>query len=172
MLAPEVQADHRDSGERHDHARDLRSPRPLAQHDRREQHREQGLRLQHQRRQAGRHAQVHADEQQAELADAEGQPDEREPQPRDRGPAYEQHGREGRGHEPQTGEQERRHRVEADLDDDEVDAPDGGDQDRDGDVARSHMADAGRVKPLRTSESSLRPMCSLATCSIWIGFAR
>ncbi len=86
---------------------------------------------------------MHADEQQPELADAERQPDEQEPAPGDGGAAHEQDGGEGGGDEAQAGEEQRGQRVETDVDDDEVHAPDGGDHHRGGDVARFHMADAG-----------------------------
>ena len=125
-------------------AGELRGAGPLAEQQDREPDGERGLQLQHERGEPGRHAQVHADEQQRELAGGEEDAD------RD----HVAHGHAGTGHEgererdqaePQRREQQGREVVETDVDDDEVDAPDHGDGGGDGDVTSGHgVEDAGR----------------------------
>src|SRR5690606_15787013 len=103
-----------------------------------EQGGEHRLDLEHQGGQPARHARVHADEEQPELGDPEGQAHADDPFPGHRGASHQEHRGERRHEEAQGGEQQGREVVEADLDDGEVDAPDGGDADGEQDVGGSH----------------------------------
>jgi hypothetical protein len=116
------------------------------QQQHREQQRERGLRLQHQRREAGRHACRHAREQQPELEDRERQRHQRDPPPRHAGGAQEEDRGHGRDEEPQCREQQRREVREADLDDDEVHAPHGGEPEREQQVAGRHAVHSRPVE--------------------------
>ena len=95
-----------------------------------QQHREadgeRGLQLQDEAGQAGGHALVDAEEQQAELAGGEEDADGDHVLDRHAG-AGDEGERERDEAEAQRGEQQRREAVQADVDDDEVDAPDDGD---------------------------------------------
>ena len=71
--------DHRQTESRDRDACDLAAARPFVQQHHREEHREQGLRLQDERGQPGGHPPVDPDEQEAELADAEEGPDDQHP---------------------------------------------------------------------------------------------
>ena len=95
----------------------------------REEHREQGLCLQDERGQPGRHPPVDADEQEAELADAEERPDDQHPAEPDLRAGDQEHRGERHEGEPQGDEQQRGEVVEPGVDHHEVDAPDGRDED-------------------------------------------
>ena len=130
-------------------AGELRGARALAEQQHREPDGERGLQLQHERREPGGHALVHADEQQRELAGGEEDADGDHVAHRHAGARHEGE-RERDEAEPQRGEQQGREVVEADVDDDEVDAPDHGDGGGDGDVAAGHAdEDAGRDRQER-----------------------
>jgi len=109
-------------------AGDLGPARPLAQRDGGDHDAERHLGLEHECGQAGRHAQVQGQVQERELAQAH--------EPANGGDRLERHGRalheEARGHgddrEADRGEQQRRDGLHAPVDDDEVEAPQGGDE--------------------------------------------
>ena len=88
------------------------------------------------------------------FATPERQSDAHDPLPRDLGPADEEHRGQRRDQEAQGGEEQRREVVEADLDDDEVHAPDGGDEDGEGDVGRVACVEDHRPAPCSTSADS------------------
>ncbi|GAA4549259.1 hypothetical protein GCM10023097_35630 [Streptomyces collinus] len=129
-----VHGRHGDTGEGGQHAQQADAGRPFAQGQGRDRRREHRLDLQDQGGQTGGHARVHADEEQAELRDAQDQADRHDPLPRHLRASHEEHRRERRRQEAQGGEEQGREVVQADLDDREVDAPDGGDQDGEGTV--------------------------------------
>jgi len=66
---------------------------------------------------------VDGHEEQSELADAEKEADRDDPLHGNRGPSYEQHRRERRQRKAQRDEEQRRERLESDVDGDEVDTP-------------------------------------------------
>jgi hypothetical protein len=110
----------------------------FAQPQHRQQQGEEGLRLQHQRSQSGRHADVDGAEQESELADRHGQPERQVKTQRQLGRTHEQQCRKRRQQEAQRPQQQRRHAGQADLDDGEVDAPDQDDQQDERDVGGTH----------------------------------
>ena len=134
-----LKGDQPDAGEGQRHPGDLEPARPLAEHRGGEEQREERLGLQHQRGEARRDADVHADEQQRELDHADDERDRRDPAPGHRAAGRDHEHGERRERVPQGGEQQRRHVLEADLDDHEVEAPERGDEDGEGDVARGHV---------------------------------
>ena len=85
--------------------------------------REEHLHLDHQRRQPHRHAELDAEEQQAELEQPDREAVGRDVAPRHRRPAHEEHRRHGSEEEAQRREGERRHLVERDADGYEGEAP-------------------------------------------------
>ncbi|GGX69593.1 hypothetical protein GCM10010324_13240 [Streptomyces hiroshimensis] len=117
---------------------------PFAQCGHGEEGREDRLDLQDERGQAGGHPQVHAGEQEPELAHAEDQSDGDDPPPPDLWPPDEEDGRHGGGEEAQGGEEQWREVVQADVDDDEVDAPYGGDENGEGEVQGTHTSQPRR----------------------------
>ncbi|GAA1354919.1 hypothetical protein GCM10009612_18190 [Streptomyces beijiangensis] len=120
---------HRDAREGDRHAGDPDAGQSLAEHGRREEGREDRLHLQDEGREAGPHALVHADEEQTELAHAEGESDAHDPLPGDLRAPHEEDRGQRRDQEAQGREEQGREVGEADVDDDEVDPPDCGDQD-------------------------------------------
>jgi len=98
------------------------------------------LHLQDQRGQAGRHPEVQRGVEQPELTGAHEQAHEQDVAPGRRRPPDEKDGRDEDGEEPQRGEGQGRHVVQAGVDDDEVGAPDHRDQDGGDDVAHGHAA--------------------------------
>ena len=126
-----------DADQRQRAARELRGLRALAEEEHGQADRERGLQLQHEARQAGGHALVDADEQQAELARGEEDADADDVLDRDAG-AGDEGERERDQAEAQRGEEQGREGVQPDVDDDEVDAPDDGDQGGDEDVSAGH----------------------------------
>ncbi|GAA0474137.1 hypothetical protein GCM10009544_40170 [Streptomyces stramineus] len=87
---------------------------------------------------------MHADEQQPELPHPEDQSDGDDPPPPHRRSAHQEDGGHGRREESQGAEEQGWEVVEAHVDDDEVDAPYGGDEDGESDVHRAHV-----IKPCR-----------------------
>ncbi|AEN10125.1 hypothetical protein K373_05942 [Streptomyces sp. DvalAA-21] len=149
---PLVDGGHPDAGERHTHPHDPRAAGPFAERQGREQRGEDGLHLEDEGGQPGGHPPVHPDEQQPELGDAEGQSHAEDPLPGHLRPSHEEHGGQCGDEEAQGGEEQRREVGEADLDDDEVDAPEGGDERGQGDVEGTHaprIRGADRVAPAR-----------------------
>jgi len=124
--------------EPHEDAQLLAGRGPFVQRQRRDDHGEHHLHLQDERRQARRHPEVERGVEQPELADAHEQADEGDVAPGHRGPADEEEGRHEHGDEPKRGEGQRRHVVQADVDDDEVAAPHDGDEDGGEGVADGH----------------------------------
>ena len=133
--------DHSEAGDQD--AGYLRQPRPFAQYDDREQDREDHLALQHQRRQAGRDAVLHRDEEQAELRhpEREAAPITYPGHPR---LAEQEDRRDGGEEEAQRGEQQRWEAFQPDLDDDEIDTPDDNDGEREQQVTRLHAIQSER----------------------------
>jgi hypothetical protein len=128
-------------------ARELAGGRQLVQRRRGDQHREDHLRLQHQRGQPGRHPGRHRGVEQPELAEGHerAHPDHRPP--RHRGTAYERGRRQRDRGEPDRGEQQRRHVRHAPGDHHEVEAPDRGDQRGEQRVAQRHAVQCRPGRP-------------------------
>ena len=78
------------------------------------------------------------DEEQAELADAEKEADRDDPFPRNGRPSYEQDRGERGQREPKRNEEQRRERLEADVDGDEVDTPEERDRRGEDVMAKRH----------------------------------
>ena len=130
------QRDGRESREAEGHPQRLSWRRALAQQQRREDDREQRLRLHDDRREAGRHTAGDAEELQQELAGEEREADRDQHRPRHRGPREHQ-GRHRGDDEAGRGELCGRQIVEADACGDEGESPDDDDQQCPGDVART-----------------------------------
>jgi hypothetical protein len=105
---------------------------------------EAGRALQQDRGQAGGHAGVQAPVQQGVLDDTEHQADRDHPAPPDPGPPQDQEGGERRAPEPQRVEQQRRDRLQPDVQEDEVGPPDGGDEQGQEEVAGFHAPEPAR----------------------------
>ena len=128
----------REAGEGHDCTAELKARRPLAEEGDGQRDREHGLQLDHERREPRRHADVDGDEEQPELADAEKEPDDDDPFQVDGGSSYEENGRERRQCEAESDEEQRRERLEADIDREEVDTPQERDRRGEGAMAKRH----------------------------------
>ena len=132
-------ADDRDAGQRHQRADDLRAPHLLAQQEMGQDQGEQGLDLDHQRSDSRRHAEGDREEQQAELADADAQAVAGEIEQLHFRPAA-RTGRAGNAARKKRSAVRNSGGVgDAGLDRDEADAPDEGDQHRQGQVARRRL---------------------------------
>lgn len=143
---------HRDARESHPHPQHPYSARSFTEGERREESREDRLDLEHEGGETGGHPAVHADEEQPELRHSEDEPDADDPLPGDLGPADEEDRGQRGDQEAQGGEEQRREVPEADLDDDEIDTPDGGHQGGQGDVEGTHaprITRADHVAPAR-----------------------
>lgn len=143
-----------DAGEGHAHPQHPCPSRPFAEGHGGEEGREDRLDLEHEGGETGGHPPVHADEEQSELRHPEGQSDSHDPLPRDLGTADEEDRGQRGDQEAQGGEEQRREVREAELDDDEVDTPDGGHQGGQGDVEGTHALRITRtddVAPARIS---------------------
>jgi hypothetical protein len=103
-----------------------------------EQRGEHGLDLQHEGGEPGGHALVHADEEQAELGHTEGESHRDDPAQRDLGAGDEEDSRHGGDEKAQGAEEQRREVVEPDVDDHEVDAPEGGHKNGEGEMGGTH----------------------------------
>ena len=126
--------------QRYHQAQPMPQARGLAQQEGGQQQRDEGLRLQHHRGHAGRHAQLQAQEQHAELAHALHQPIGGQIAPAHRlGRAHEQQKGQRRHHEAQRAQQHGRQRQQAELHGHEVGAPDQDDQQRTRPVATAQV---------------------------------
>jgi hypothetical protein len=130
--------DHDQPGRPQQRARDLPAGRALAQRQPGDDQGEDDLGLQDQRRQTGRHPELQADVQQAELAQAHEGADRDHGPPARGGAGHDEDQREGDQGEPDRDQQQRRHAGQPLVDDHEVDAPDHGDQDGERAVLGGH----------------------------------
>ena len=119
--------DHDEAGQCNAHSGELARARTLAERNDGKWDREQGLKRRDHGGEARRQADVHRHEEQAELPDADEQPDGNDHRPAHIGSRDEEHRRQRDQPEAQCSEEERRKRLEADLDDDEVHRPANGD---------------------------------------------
>jgi len=117
---------------------DLPRGRPLSQPCGRDDHGEDHLGLQHQRREPRRHPEVHRAVEQAELAQRHEHPDRHDGLPRRRRTRDQEHGRQDDDGEPQRDEEQRRYVVHPPLDHHEVETPDSRDQRGEQRVAQIH----------------------------------
>jgi hypothetical protein len=101
----------------------LKARRPLTEEGDGQRDREHDLKLQDERREPCRHADVDCDEEQSELTDAEEEADRDDPPCGNRRPAHEQHSGERGQRKAERDEEQRRERLEADVDGHEVDPP-------------------------------------------------
>jgi molybdenum-dependent DNA-binding transcriptional regulator ModE len=136
---------------------DLRAAQALAEQPDREQHGEEDLELEHERREPRRHPLVHRDEQEAELARADRGPDGDHPAPVRAGAPDEEDRREDHEREAQGDEEQRRERLERDVQDDEIQAPDEGDREGEQGVAGRHRLQHAE----RESSERLDFLCSI-----------
>jgi len=130
--------DHAETHRAHEHPHDLRAAGPLAQGQRRDHDGQAHLGLEHQRGQTGRHPHGQCRVEQGELAQAHEHPDGHHVAPRHRRARHQPDRRHEHDDEPQRHEQGRRQVTEAEVDHDEVRAPDHRDEHGEGDVARRH----------------------------------
>ena len=132
------QRDHGETDQPDEDAELLALGRALVEGECRDDDGEDDLHLDDERGQARGHPEVQRQVEQAELSQAEEQADEQDVAPASVRALHEEDGRHQHGHEAQRDEGQRRHVVQAGVDDDEVRAPD--DRDRDGGegVARRH----------------------------------
>ena len=107
----------------HADAEDLQQRHPLTQQHHTEDDGERSRGLQHQRRQAGGHAQMHREKQERELQHAETHAVQQEPLEVHLRETDEGDHRNGHHREPQGGEKERREMIEAVADGNEVQTP-------------------------------------------------
>ena len=141
-------ADAAEAGAGDEHARDLPQRRTFAKHERGEEDREEDLGLHHDRGETRRHADLHAREQERELAEEPGTADQDQPLPGQRRPRQDEAGKR-RDEEAQGREKQRRERAEPPLNDNEVEAPERRDEHREGDMDGFHdgacLTDGGFV---------------------------
>jgi len=130
--------DHAETHRAHEHPHDLRAAGPLAQGQGGDHDGESDLRLQDERGQAGRHPDRQGRVEQRELPQAHEQAHQQHVAPRDPWSRHEEDRREQHDDEPQRHEQGRWQVAQAQVDDDEVGAPDHRDEHGEGDVAGRH----------------------------------
>ena len=155
-----------DPGQRQRSARELGALRPLLEQQDGEADGERGLQLEHEAGQAGGHALVDAEEEQAELAGREEDADGDDVLGRHAGAGDEGEG-EGDEAEAQPREQQRRKVVETDVDDDEVDAP----HDRDDKCEEDMAAGHGPTVTTLTLKSDWTLWRGPVRCASWSTFA-
>jgi len=134
-------APHRDHAEphrAHEHPDDLRPAGPLPQRQCRDHDGQAHLGLKHQRGETGRHPDGQCRVEQGELAQAHEHPDGHDVAPRHLRARHQPDRRDEHDDEPQRHEQGRRQVPQAQVDDDEVRAPDHRDEHGEGDVAGWH----------------------------------
>ncbi len=156
-------ADDDQPGRPDQHAHELRARRDLAQRRGGEQHGEPDLGLEHERREPGGHAERERGVQQAELAEAHERADEQHVPPPRAGPRHEEHRRDQDDEEAQGDEQRRRHVAEPEVDDDEVHAPDDGDEDGEEGRAQRHGIEGAPAASCTSSAQSCTVSSSAAS---------
>jgi hypothetical protein len=109
---------------------DLARTRTFAERNDSKRNREQGLKRRDHGGEPRRQTNAHRHKEQAELPHADEQPNGNDHRPAHIWSRHEKHGRQGDQPKPQSGEKERRKRLEADLDDDEVHGPANGNYER------------------------------------------
>ena len=118
---------------------DLAPGRGLPQDQCRDDDRQDHLRLQHERCEAGGHADREGEVEQDELPETQKTPDQKHVPPADPRRPDEEDGGDGHQEESQGEEYERRNAVEPLVDDHEVEPPDGDDDEREEAVPEGHM---------------------------------
>src|SRR5207237_2355571 len=121
---------------------DLAHTRTLAERKDSKRNRKQGLKRRYYGGEPRRQTDVHRHKEQAELPHADEQPNGNDHRPAHIRPRHEKRRRQGDQPKAQSGEKERRKRLEADLDDDEVHRPTDRDDEREDTVPARHQRDA------------------------------
>jgi hypothetical protein len=121
---------------------DLAQTRALAERDDGKRDREHWLKGRDHGRESRRQTDIHRHKKNPELPDADEQTDGDNRPPAHVRPRNEEDRRESGQPESQSGEEKRRERLEADVDDDKVDCPTDGDDERQDRVAAQHQTGA------------------------------